>query len=267
MANHTTPIEARFWKYVNKNGPLMEKMNINCWEYIPPRGYKNRRSVSFNIGKKNVEVGKVAWFISFGEFPSSGLSVIRRCGNYKCVNPEHLFLGDKYRMLSPQIIDDNGISWKHCTNCGKLLPFNSETFGFSFVKKSLLPFCRECGSIRTKKNSIKHWSRVAFYRAEEQHRTKNFNFDLTIEFILDLYSKQGGLCYWLGIPMETSMIHRYPFSPSLDRVDRKKGYTKDNVILCCQFMNVGRNSCSYEDFIDSIKKYPEIFGKGLWNNE
>jgi hypothetical protein len=67
-------------------------------------------------------------------------------------------------------------------------------------------------------------------------------------FILELFEKQNGKCYWFKVDLKPSNIAKYPWQPSLDRLDRDKGYTKDNVVLACYSANIGRNTASAEIF-------------------
>lgn len=80
---------------------------------------------------------------------------------------------------------------------------------------------------------------------------------LTTEEIIDIYSNQKGLCYWFQIPLLPSLTKKHPQQPSLDRIDRLKGYTKDNVVLSCYAANIGRNETdieTWENFLDVLFK-------------
>jgi hypothetical protein len=68
------------------------------------------------------------------------------------------------------------------------------------------------------------------------------------EFIKTLFKKQGGRCYWLGIPMVPSPEHRDPRRPSLDRLDNEIGYVPGNVVLTTMFANMGRSQLSAAAF-------------------
>lgn len=68
-----------------------------------------------------------------------------------------------------------------------------------------------------------------------------------MEYIIKLYEEQDGLSYFLNIYLDTTMSDPIT-SPSLDRIDNDKGYTKDNVRLVTRFENFGRGASDYEDF-------------------
>jgi hypothetical protein len=77
--------------------------------------------------------------------------------------------------------------------------------------------------------------------------------ELNEAFLLDLFEKQGGLCYWYGIPMVPSDRIKDPQNPSIDRLDTSRGYEKDNVVLCTQSANYGRNSYTAEQFAAFVR--------------
>jgi hypothetical protein len=48
---------------------------------------------------------------------------------------------------------------------------------------------------------------------------------------------------------------KHPQQPSLDRLDRNKGYVKDNVVLTCYSANIGRNENDLETWETFIKLF------------
>jgi hypothetical protein len=86
-------------------------------------------------------------------------------------------------------------------------------------------------------------------------RKYSYEHNLTPEFVLSLFEKQNGRCYWLGIPLVPSVECRNIQRPSLDRLDPSRGYTQDNVVLACQFANMGRCSATAEGFANFLEAH------------
>lgn len=68
-----------------------------CWEWL---GAKTRQGYGqFGYGRRPTGIGyntvgahRVSWTLYRGAIPE-GLSVLHKCNNTSCVNPEHLYLG------------------------------------------------------------------------------------------------------------------------------------------------------------------------------
>ena len=84
--------------------------------------------------------------------------------------------------------------------------------------------------------------------------TKRHNISITVDDLHDLWNKQNGLCYWLGIEMslEDLFISHSPFAPSVDRLKSSRGYHINNVVLCSRFANKGRGAYDNKDFSNRI---------------
>ena len=84
----------------------------------------------------------------------------------------------------------------------------------------------------------------------------NVGHDLTISIydIEDMWNKQDGRCFWLGIKMslEDLYIKNSPFAPSVERLDSSIGYVKGNVVLASRFANRGRGAYDNEDFKERL---------------
>ena len=80
-------------------------------------------------------------------------------------------------------------------------------------------------------------------------------FNLTHEYIIELWNKQNGKCAYSGRNMvynyskkDYNYLNYNPEKVSIDRIDSSKGYMKDNIILCCAMANSMKMDLPYEEF-------------------
>lgn len=88
MAKRRPPMQ--FWEKVNKQGPVLQGMATPCWEWT---GCLTRQG--YGSHKENGELNRShrwGWEKQRGPIPS-GLCVLHKCDNRKCVRGSHLFLG------------------------------------------------------------------------------------------------------------------------------------------------------------------------------
>ena len=79
-------------------------------------------------------------------------------------------------------------------------------------------------------------------------------FDINSDFLLELYNKQEGKCYWFGVDLVTDSLVKHPFQPSIDRLDNSKGYEKDNVVISSLIANFSRNDFDQNLWKEAIDK-------------
>ena len=141
-----------------------------------------------------------------------------------------------------------------CVICG-----DSEIYNFYPKRKNKCKVClsKEYKNRGDKDEYIKkqkEWrsNNLIHYRVmSAKHRAtrKGFVFEITDDDIVEKLKSQDGKCFISKKPI--SMNEKDWYSLSLDRLDREKGYTKDNVVLCCYSANIGRN----ENDLETWKKF------------
>lgn len=119
-------------------------------------------------------------------------------------------------------------------------------------------------SRKNRQNKIKlggdEWIYFIFNSRLGQFRvtTKKENLpqmNLTAKFLLSLYHKQNGLCFYTGEKM--LVYHGKGFqqrnSMSVDKLDPKKGYCEGNVVLCTNEANLAKGGKTLEEYKNWIE--------------
>lgn len=102
-----------------------------------------------------------------------------------------------------------------------------------------------------RKNPLKNMLLCAKRRAKE----KNIEFSININDII-----MPEICPVFGIPLLVGDDRSIDNSPSLDRINNTKGYTKDNTIIVSHKANTIKNNASIED-LEKIYHFYKNIGK------
>lgn len=132
---------------------------------------------------------------------------------------------------------------KTCKSCTL-----EKTRNYKREKRKDLDF-RKIESKKQKERRVRLWQNTLIHDS----RYRGIKNDLRVEDINELFKKQNGLCFWFKIPLIPSNYKKHPQQPSLDRIDRSKGYTMDNVVLCCYSANIGRNENDIQTWTEFLK--------------
>jgi predicted nucleic acid-binding Zn-ribbon protein len=119
---------------------------------------------------------------------------------------------------------------RECTKCGAIFEITSK-----------MTLCKTCNSNRVKSLSPE-WK--MHQRAKARCKENGREFSLSVEDVLI-----PDICPVLGIKlnMNSGKSGAYRNSPSLDRVDNSKGYTKENIQVISQLANAMKCHATNEE--------------------
>lgn len=121
-----------------------------------------------------------------------------------------------------------------------------------YLKGEFSPFFTGCGEISGK--FFSHIKRTANGGTNKRKRICK-KFEITVEFLWDLFLKQDRKCAITNIPINfnTNFGKFSDGSASLDRIDSNKGYTIDNVQWVHKIINMMKNKLSMNEFTEWCK--------------
>lgn len=99
-------------------------------------------------------------------------------------------------------------------------------------------------------------SKLASYR--NRAKQENIPFNLTADYLIDLWNNQKGLCHYIGEPIDFTLTvpagtHPHLATPSLDKLTPSKGYVIGNVVWCSYGINRMKNDLDYDMFIKACE--------------
>jgi hypothetical protein len=145
---------------------------------------------------------------------------------------------------------------KVCSKCGiekpkEEFPFNKALATIDNRGSRCRQCCRNHRKALSRKKLRQDWAwRLRQYALQRQHKYDG-STDLTVEFLFGLYAGQQGRCYWTLVPL-TLELGSGLTAVSLDRLDCKRGYTMDNVVLSCIAANTARGNATPDQFAEFL---------------
>ena len=100
-------------------------------------------------------------------------------------------------------------------------------------------------------------------RIDYRSRKKNCNYDITLQYLKELWEKQKGICPLTGweliLPRDTRKAWDVSNirNASLDRIDSHKGYLQGNVRFISIMANLAKQSFVDEELIEFCKSVTE----------
>lgn len=139
---------------------------------------------------------------------------------------------------------------RECTNCGIV-----------FEKTSKMTLCKKCNCARVK-CMTPQWK--MWQRAKQRAKQRGMEFSLSVEDIV-----VPDVCPAIGIAINVNSGKpgAYKNSPSLDRIDNNKGYTKDNIQVLSQCANAMKGAATTDELISFAKWVLRTYRPNLTNSD
>jgi hypothetical protein len=148
-------MEERFWRHVDKNGPIVRPELGKCWLWtasLQGKGYG-----SFWDGIKLRKAAHVVWELNTGKHFPKGKMACHHCDTPKCVRVSHIYVGDGFTNAQDRLRRGrhDRANMTHCEK-GHLLS------GENVYKWRTKRKCRTCQRIRhtkycAKRNAEGYW--------------------------------------------------------------------------------------------------------------
>lgn len=90
-----------------------------------------------------------------------------------------------------------------------------------------------------------------FAKIKRQAKTRNIPFNVSYQYLKNLFSLQQGKCVYTNI--ELTFYKGNKGNASLDRIDSNIGYVIDNVQWLDKRVNIAKNNLSEKDFFQMIE--------------
>jgi len=129
---------------------------------------------------------------------------------------------------------------KECVYCQKDFEYGGRS------QKWCPPCIKDIPEHVRRSSTVKGRVSKLLWMAKNRAKTKNLEFDLTVDYLLELWENQAGVCVISGRAFQLGMVSKHrqvnPDAPSIDRIIPERGYTKGNV----RFLTYHTNVCVNE---------------------
>lgn len=157
-----------------------------------------------------------------------------------------------------------------CHYCGEYKPVEcfSPNGGGSSIRNNRRSICNECNSKRQRYHDLSlsdnkkldKCLRFRFLGARSRALNSNIEFNITFEYIKELWNEQKGICALSNVPMTYLLREgRTPTNVSIDKIDRTKGYIKGNIQLVCMACNQIKSDLTEEEMYNFCKKIVKTY--------
>ena len=140
-----------------------------------------------------------------------------------------------------------------CSRCGKR--GNSSIFAKTGWKGTTRSICKECRNLdarkseRSRRDSIHSRASKLVAAAKRRAVERDLPFDLDVEWVLERL--EAGVCHLSGEPFDLTEVRGFS-TPSLDKIDPKGGYTKENTRVILFGLNAALGTWGEKKLFDAV---------------
>jgi hypothetical protein len=164
-----------------------------------------------------------------------------------------LKIGDKskgWTIIENPILHNGSMYYKVMCDCGKSSRLISAS---EFLNPNKAFMCQKCAGIlrgenKHKKDAYEELYQHKYTKIKRTAEARNIRFELTKEYLWDLYLKQNKKCAITGDPLPQLS------KASLDRIDSSKGYIENNVQWVTKQANLSKHVMTMQELYNFCKK-------------
>lgn len=128
----------------------------------------------------------------------------------------------------------------------------------SYCKDCYKTVERERYNRRSEKDRLYKCLQQRWLGARDRAKKHNTEFTITKDDLINKYNEQNGKCALTGIDLTFDMYQgRINTNISIDKINPKLGYTKNNIQLVCMAVNQMKNDLSMNELLSLCKKVIE----------
>lgn len=148
---------------------------------------------------------------------------------------------------------------KTCNKCFRSLA-QSNFYKHKRSKDRLHYTCKDCIKTAAKfhKNSVEEKLKTLIRSIKHRAKAKEIEFTICYEDLSRLWKEQAGKCFYTNIPL-TFNIPWGRSEISVDRVNPKKGYTPDNIVLSAFIFNSVKTSLTIDELSHLASQFLQKF--------
>lgn len=149
---------------------------------------------------------------------------------------------------------------KICSKCGVEKP-SSQFYKHNQTKDGFHSWCKACCKTGNEKSLAKKYSTfegrltTLLRTCNTSAKSRNQECTLTRDDLIECWEKQEHVCAYTGIELTTQPALYN--SVSVERIDSSVGYTPENTILVCNYINRMKSNFDYKIFYDLCKAVTE----------